>query len=79
MKMTTSVLQLMLPLCKRYNLLRFIHPCFPNVDVFQLTEISMQASIQIPWVSYQTRKIAGCARAANAGNVFPATDFKSNR
>ena len=32
-----------------------------------------------PWASYQIRKIAGCACAGNAGNVFPATDFKGNR
>ena len=31
------------------------------------------------WASYQIRKIAGCACTANAGNVFPATDFKGNR
>ena len=31
------------------------------------------------WASYQIRKIAGCAYAGNAGNVFPATDFKGNR
>ena len=31
------------------------------------------------WTSYQIRKIAGCACAGNAGNVFPATDFKGNR
>ena len=30
------------------------------------------------WASYQIRKIAGCACAGNAGNVFPATDFKGN-
>ena len=30
------------------------------------------------WASYQTRKIAGCACAGNAGNVYPATDFKGN-
>ena len=29
--------------------------------------------------SCQTRKIASCACAGNAGNVFPATDFKRNR
>ena len=29
--------------------------------------------------SFQIRKIAGCACAGNAGNVFPATDFKGNR
>ena len=28
------------------------------------------------WASYHIRKIAGCACAGNAGNVFPATDFK---
>ena len=32
-----------------------------------------------PWVSYQIRKIAGCACTGNAGNVFPAIDFKGNR
>ena len=31
------------------------------------------------WTSYQIRKIAGCACAGNAGNVFPTTDFKGNR
>ena len=31
------------------------------------------------WASYQIRKIAGCACAGNALNVFPATDFKGNR
>ena len=30
------------------------------------------------WTSYQIRKIACCACAWNAGNVFPATDFKGN-
>ena len=32
-----------------------------------------------PWASDQIRKIAGYACAGNAGNVFPATDFKGNR
>ena len=32
-----------------------------------------------PWTSYQIHEIAGCACAENAGNVFPATDFKGNR
>ena len=31
------------------------------------------------WASYQIRKIADCACAGNAGNVFPTTDFKGNR
>ena len=29
--------------------------------------------------SYQIRKIVGCACTGNAGNVFPAADFKGNR
>ena len=33
---------------------------------------------EMPWCSYQIRKIAGCACAGNAGNVFPATDFNGN-
>ena len=31
------------------------------------------------WASYQIRKITVCACAGNAGNDFPATDFKGNR
>ena len=31
------------------------------------------------WAAYQIRKIAVCSCAGNAGNVFPATDFKGNR
>ena len=30
-----------------------------------------------PWASYQMSKIAGCACAGNAGNVFPTTDIKN--
>ena len=33
----------------------------------------------ILWASYQICKIAGCAFAGNAGNVFLATDVKGNR
>ena len=32
-----------------------------------------------PWTSYQIHKIASCACAWNAENVFPATDFTGNR
>ena len=32
----------------------------------------------ISWTSYQICQIASCACAGNAGNVFPATDFKIN-
>ena len=28
-----------------------------------------------PWTSYQIRKIAGCACAGNAGNVFPTVTW----
>ena len=31
------------------------------------------------WSSCQMCKIAGCACAGNAGNVFPSTDFEGNR
>ena len=33
----------------------------------------------MPRASCQIRKIAGCACAGNAGNVFPAADFQGNR
>ena len=33
----------------------------------------------IQWASCQIRKIASCACARNAGNVFLATEFKGNR
>ena len=31
----------------------------------------------LPWASYQIRKIAGCACAGNAGNIFPRRRFQS--
>ena len=31
------------------------------------------------WASYQICKIAGCACTGDAGNVFPATDFKGSK
>ena len=36
----------------------------------------MNVQSLVQWVSYQICKIACCACAGNAGNVFPATDFK---
>ena len=45
----------------------------------QLRIISPKQGITQLWASYQIREIAGCACARNAGNVFPATDFKGNR
>ena len=37
-------------------------------EYFRCTTIQMWTK---PWASYQMRKIAGCAFAGNAGNVFP--------
>ena len=34
------------------------------------------ATLLCQWASYQIRKIAVCACAGNAGNIFPATDFE---
>ena len=35
---------------------------------------------ELGWVSYQIRKVAGCACAENAGNVFPlSVTFLSSR
>ena len=34
---------------------------------------------RVLWASYQICKIAGSARAGNAGNVYPAADFTGNR
>ena len=33
----------------------------------------------VAWASYQICKIAVCACARNAGNIFPAPNFKGNR
>ena len=38
----------------------------------------MKTEKQTPWTSCQIRKIASCTCVGNAGNVFPATDFKGN-
>ena len=44
--------------------------CWCNVDIRITSE---------PWASCQIREMAGCACAGNAGNVFPAINFKGNR
>ena len=41
-----------------------------------LNRNEMQISRAWPWASYQIRKIAGCACAGNAGNVFPCRRFQ---
>ena len=33
-------------------------------------------AMSLPWASYQIHKIAGCACAGNAGNVFPRRRFQ---
>ena len=38
--------------------------------------VNVLADPQAPWASYQIRKIAGCACAGNAGNVFPRRRFQ---
>ena len=43
------------------------------------TKSIVSVSIVTEWTSYQIRKIARCACAGNAGNVFPATGFKRKR
>ena len=43
-----------------------------------LSQILYQSDRNQHWAFYQIRKIVGCACAENAGNVFPATDFKEN-
>ena len=42
----------------------------------QLQRIWIKKSHAKPWASYQIRKIAGCACAGNAGNVFPRRRFQ---
>ena len=39
-------------------------------------ECFVQRSYYTPWASYQIRKIAGCACAGYAGNVFPRRRFQ---
>ena len=41
-----------------------------------VTKTSIHTIMTGPWASYQIRKIAGCACAGNAGNVFPRRRFQ---
>ena len=51
-----------------------------SVHSFVFTTMRMEVPKGMyQWASYQVPKIAGCACAGNAGNVFRATDFKENR
>ena len=45
-----------------------------NKDAFTCIASKFAADVRVlQWASCQKRKIAGCTRAGNAGNVFPAT------
>ena len=41
-----------------------------------MTTLYQSSSLIRQWASYQIRKIAGCACAGNAGNVFPCRRFQ---
>ena len=45
----------------------------PSLSSRNVSEYLTDSSLHVPWASCQIRKIAGCACAGNAGNVFPAT------
>ena len=49
----------------------------PKFEIYPIFKFPWLSATQ--WASYQIRKIAGCACAGNAGNVFPATDCNENR
>ena len=49
------------------------------LTVLMLRPECFRRTRSLPWISYKIRKISDCACAGNAGNVFPATDFKGNR
>ena len=47
----------------------------PAYHYFQVTPMKLLPMLSA-WASYQIRKIAGCACAGNAGNVFPRRRFQ---
>ena len=55
----------------RYFLLFFKHPF-----QWKSIHINSDSKLWMTWASYQIRKIAGCACAGNAGNVFPRRRFQ---
>ena len=57
--------------CKTSISLRWISCGYPI-----LQQRLHQPTHRVPWASYQIRKIAGCACAGNAGNVFPRRRFQ---
>ena len=50
--------------------------CSPMPSVIIPHESRLWQSLHYAWASYQIRKIAGCACAGNAGNVFPRRRFQ---
>ena len=62
----------------KYRIIRFKYPCVLYRIMAVNTEMIRVITVLL-WASYQIRKIAGCACAGNAGNVFPATAGKRSR
>ena len=50
--------------------------CYSPFTLGEPHMISSYAAFQTSWASYQIRKIAGCACAGNAGNVFPRCRYQ---
>ena len=48
----------------------------PLQGIIQLQNFAHVTAAHLSWASYQIRKIAGCACAGNAGNVFPCRRFQ---
>ena len=48
---------------------------FANIVQNEVVPVTLQTNM-LAWVSYQIRKIAGCACAGNAGNVSPRRQFQ---
>ena len=51
-------------------------PFFIRCDLTQINGTITLWILPTPWASYQIPKIAGCACAGNAGNVFPRRRFQ---
>ena len=58
---------------------KYLLPVIKNINNLYADGVSRGHMRIGPWASYQIRKIAGCACAGNAGNVFPATAGKRSR
>ena len=51
-------------------------PCCLGLNVLNYQNCKYWGFMRAAWASYQIRKIAGCACAGNAGNVFPRRRFQ---